>query len=146
MSRADRMKPVEDLVNNRERDAGRALAEARSRLSEQEGQLAQLQRYRDDYLAGGETGLGTTDAVRLSNRNAFLGRLSEAIQEQSGRVEAARRDAEKRAEEWRASRVESAAVERGVDRLREQERLAADRREQSEQDEMAMNRSIKPPD
>lgn len=144
MSRSRRMKPVQELVDSRERDAGRALSDARARLAEQEERLEQLLEYRDEYLASGSPGLGTTDTVRLANRSVFLDRLNEAIREQRGRLERAREAAEQSADAWRETRVEAAAIGRAVDRFRQDERRAEERSEQREQDELATQRSGRP--
>lgn len=144
MSRSERMRPVKQLADSRERDAGRELGEARARVAEHEQQLEQLLRYRDEYLDGGAAGLGTTDTVRLSNRSAFLERLNGAIREQRARLEAARAEADACVEAWRETRVEAEAIGRAVDRFRQDERRAADRREQRQQDDLAGRRSGKP--
>lgn len=146
MSRSERMQPVKNLADSREREAGLSLSDARARVVEHERQLEQLQRYRDEYLAGGPDGLGTTDTVRLSNRSAFLGRLNDAIREQEARLAEARRESDERADQWRETRVEAAALGRAVDRLRKDEARTSDRKEQREHDELAMQRSTRPVD
>jgi len=145
MSRSGRMQPVQQLAESRERDAGRALADARARLADQEQQLEQLLRYRDEYLAGGSPGLGTTDTVRLSNRSAFLERLNDAIREQRARVDRAQEESDRYAAAWQETRVEAAAIGRAVDRFRQDERRAVERVEQREHDEFAIRRPAKPP-
>jgi len=139
------MQPVQQLAESRERDAGRALADARARLADQEQQLEQLLRYRDEYLAGGSPGLGTTDTVRLSNRSAFLERLNDAIREQRARVDRAQEESDRYAAAWQETRVEAAAIGRAVDRFRQDERRAVERVEQREHDEFAIRRPAKPP-
>ena len=145
MSRSGRMQPVQQLAESRERDAGRALADARARLADQEQQLEQLLRYRDEYLAGGSPGLGTTDTVRLSNRSAFLERLNDAIREQRARVDRAQEESDRCVTAWQETRVEAAAIGRAVDRFRQDERRAVERVEQREHDEFAIRRPAKPP-
>ena len=136
MKPSDRLKPVRDLAGGRERDAGLALAELRRKLEEQERQLDQLQRFREEYVSGRPPGLGTTDAVRLANYGAFLGRLGDAIREQEKRIAELRREAERLGETWRERRAETAALDSAVERLRSDERRAVNRREQHEQDEL----------
>lgn len=137
MKRSDRLRPVHQLADGRERDAGRALGELRRQVEEQERQLEQLRRFRDEYTSGNPPGLGTTDAVRLANYGAFLGRLNDAIREQERRVAQSRAEAERLADAWRERRAESAALGQAVERLESEERRAGDRREQHEQDELA---------
>jgi flagellar FliJ protein len=144
LQRSDRIRPVKDLADSRERDAGRLVAEARARVEECERQLQQLQRYREDYLGGGGAALGTTDTVRLTNRGAFLDRLNEAMREQTARVAEAHDELARCTEAWRHSRIESTALGRAVDRFERDEQRDADRREQREQDELSMQRSVRP--
>jgi flagellar FliJ protein len=145
LKRSDRIRPVKEIVDSRERDAGRRLAEARTRVEEQEKQLQQLQRYRDEYLAGGTPAVGTTDTVRLVNLNAFLGRISDAIREQQARIAEARRELEALLEAWRGVKLESTALGRAVERFEADERRADDRQEQREQDKLAAQRPLRPP-
>jgi flagellar FliJ protein len=137
VKRSDRLKPVRDLAGGREREAGLALAGLRRQLEEQERRLEQLRGFREEYVSGRPPGLGTTDAVRLANYGAFLGRLNEAIREQEKRIAALREEVECKAESWRERRSETAALDRAVERLHADERRALDRREQRDQDELA---------
>lgn len=143
MKRSDRLKPVRDLAGGRERDAGLALAELRRQVDEQERRLEQLCGFREEYLSGRPPGLGTTDAVRLANYGAFLGRLNDAIRDQEKRIADLRHAAERQAESWRERRSETAALDRVVERLHADEQRAVDRREQRDQDELAQ--SVRPP-
>jgi flagellar FliJ protein len=139
VKRSDRLKPVRDLAGGRERDAGLALADLRRQVEEQERRLEQLRGFREEYVSGRPPGLGTTDAVRLANYGAFLGRLHDAIREQEKRVAELRNEAERQAQAWRERRSETAALDRAVERLHADERRTADRREQHDQDELAQS-------
>ncbi len=140
MKRSDRLRPVRDIAGGRERDAGAALGELRRRLEDQERQLEQVLRFREEYVGGRPPGLGTTDAVRLANYGAFLGRLNDAIRDQQKRVAELRGEAEKLEQAWRERRAETAALDRAVERIHLDERRAVDRREQRDQDEIAQGR------
>lgn len=144
MKRSDRLRPVRDLAGGREREAGVALADLRRRLDEQERQLEQIVRFREEYAAGRPPGLGTTDAVRLANYGAFLGRLNDAVREQQKRVAELRAEVERLAQAWRERRAETAALDRAVERIHTDERRSDDRREQRDQDEIAQARRRPP--
>lgn len=143
MKRSDRLKPVRELAGGRERDASLALAELRRQVEEQERRLEQLRKFRDEYVSGRPPGLGATDAVRLANLGAFLGRLNDAIREQEKRLAELRRNVERQAELWRERHSETAAIDRVVERLHADEQRALDRREQNDQDELAQ--WVRPP-
>lgn len=136
MTRSDRMKPIKDLADRSERDAGTVVAAARRVLEEREAQLAQLRAYREDY-ARRAAHEGAADAVRLQNYHAFLARLGDAVRQQEELVALGRQDLERKTAAWQEKRVEAASLGKVVDRLAGAEQRAADRREQRETDERA---------
>jgi flagellar protein FliJ len=144
MSRSERMEPIRDLAASRERDAGAAMSAARAAVEAADKQLELLRRYRDDYAQQNAPGAGSVDLVRLQNHRAFLDRLNEAVRQQEQRVEQARRQLDRMTEAWRERRVEAAALGRAVERFREDERRAADHREQRELDDLSARNSRKP--
>jgi len=75
------------------------------------------------------------DVTRLREFRAFLGRLGEAIRQQETLIERYRSQHEKNRQQWIETRSHSQAIDKVVDRYREQERQQQERREQREQDE-----------
>jgi flagellar export protein FliJ len=82
------------------------------------------------------------DAVKLQNYRSFLGRLGDALRQQSTLLDHARADYENRRLEWSAKRIEAESLGRAIERFRSEERRDADRREQREGDDAAMRISI----
>ena len=78
------------------------------------------------------------DAVTLQNYRSFLDRLGEAMRQHVKNLDAARAEFEKRRSTWSEKRVEAESLGRVVERFRNEERSAADRREQREGDDAAM--------
>lgn len=145
MSRSDRMQPIKDLADSRERDAGASVAAARQLLEEREKQLEQLQNYRADYAARAAS-QGAADAVRLQNYHAFLGRLADAVRQQEDLVAAARLELERVSTTWQERRIEAASLGKVVDRLATAERRTTERREQRDTDEQAARRTQRRPE
>lgn len=139
MTRSDRMQPLKDLADSRERDAGVHVSAARRLLEERERQLEQLKAYRADY-AGRAASQGAADAVRLQNYHAFLGRLADAVRQQEELVAAARLDLERVSATWQERRIEAASLGKVVERIATAERRTSERREQRETDEQAARR------
>jgi flagellar FliJ protein len=137
MTRSDRMQPIKEMADARERDAGQLVAGAQRLLAEREQQLVQLRQYRADY-ANRAAREGAVDAVRLQNYHAFIARLDDAIRQQQELVAAARQDVERVTSAWQERRVEAASLGKVVDRIAAAERKTADRREQRETDERAL--------
>ncbi len=138
MMRSKRFEPIQEIAANSANDLSRTMGEAAKRVAEVERQLAQLTSYRDEYLRNSGGQQGAMDAVRLQNFRSFLDRLGSAIQQQALTVESARAEYERRRGLWSEKRVEAESLGRVVERLRREERHAADRREQHEGDDAAM--------
>ncbi len=138
MMRSKRFEPIQEIAANSANDLSRTMGEAAKRVAEVERQLAQLTSYRDEYLRNSGGQRGAMDAVRLQNFRSFLDRLGSAIQQQVQTVESARAEYERRRGLWSEKRVEAESLGRVVERLRREERHAADRREQHEGDDAAL--------
>lgn len=143
MTRSERIQPIKDIADTRERNAGAVVAEAERALRDREQQLGQLKKYLDEYVRKNTPGLGAVDPVRLGNYRAFLVRLTEAVRAQEQLVEQAGREYERKREDWRVQHIEAAALGRAVERMQLHERTEQDRREQKESDEDTTNRHTK---
>jgi flagellar FliJ protein len=136
MKRAQRLEMVQNVVDDQERRRAEALAGSERRVSESEAKLAELESYHDSYVRGfairAEAGI---DGVMARDYQAFLGRLEEAIRQQTQVVIRARaqRDGEKQT--WQGAAQRAAAVGQMVKRFQTEEAHALDRREQHESDE-----------
>ena len=137
MTRSDRMQPIKKLADTRERDAGSVVAEAQKKLQECERKLAQLQQYREEYVASNGDLLHTLDTLRMQNYRAFLQRLADAIRQQEQAARAAREDYERKREAWRERRVEAKSLGRAIENLQTEERKEEAHREQIRMDEQA---------
>lgn len=138
MTRSKRMQPVQRVAHSREEEAMHKLGQSQQFLDAQTTRLEELRSYREQYsgefAASGETGL---DAVRLRDYRAFLGRLSEAIQQQESLLAQYRMQHEQTRQQWVESRSHSQAIDKVVDRYRRQEGQQRERREQREHDDRA---------
>ncbi len=141
MSRSDRMQPIKEIADSRERDAGAVVAAAEQKLKEAEQQLEQLKRYREEYGQGMGSGdgqnVGAVDGMRLQNYRAFVQRLSDAIRQQEDLITRLREDSDRKRDAWRERRVEAKTLDRAIEKLRGQERKVEERREQFKMDEQA---------
>jgi len=144
VTRSERIQPIKDIADTRVRNASAVVAQAERALSDREQQLAQLRVYLEDYTRRNAPGLGPVDAVRMQNYRAFLGRLTQAVRAQEQLVEAARREYERKKEDWRVQHVEAAALGRAVERMQLSERVEEDRREQKQLDDDSARRRRPP--
>ncbi len=138
MTRASRLQPVQDLMEDAERKLARSVVGFEQRLNEAERKLLELENYRGEYqrqfTERVSLGIGVMD---LRDYQAFLARLSEAIRQQGALVQraCAERDAER--QRWYEAVKRAKAIDHVVDRWQVEERRANDRREQIEIDERA---------
>lgn len=137
MTRSKRMQPIKNLADDRARDAGHALAIARRGLAEHERQLAELKAYHAEYAQRVANG-AAADGIRLQNYHAFLGRLKNAIEQQAKVVATAAAELALAEDAWRERHSEAGSIGKAVDRIKTGERRDADRREQRESDERAL--------
>jgi flagellar FliJ protein len=141
MTRAKRMKPVQNLYDDTERRLAAALATIERKVADAEAKLQELERYRSDYdkqfaqLAGG--GIGVT---ALRDYQAFLARLSEAIRQQQAVVKRAQSERDAERQRWQEAAKRAKALGHVVEQWQTEERQASNRREQHESDERAQRR------
>jgi flagellar FliJ protein len=136
MKRAQRLEMVQSVVDNQERQRAEALAGSERRVQECETKLVELQSYHDSYARGFAARAGSgMDSVLARDYQAFLGRLDEAVRQQTQILTRARaqRDGEKH--NWQGAAQRAEAVGHMVKRFQSEEERALDRREQLESDE-----------
>jgi flagellar FliJ protein len=139
MRRADRLQPVQNLADDAERRAALRVAAAERSQREAEAKLSDLENYAADYqrqytgrVAGG---IGVTE---LRDYQAFLARLNDAIRQQRAIVSRARHDCDAERLRWQDAAKRAKALDHVADKWRDEERRAADKREQNEIDERAL--------
>jgi flagellar protein FliJ len=144
VTRAKRMKPVQNLYDDTERRLAVGLTTLERKVADAEAKLQELERYRSDYdkqfaqRAGG--GIGVT---ALRDYQAFLARLSEAIRQQQAVVKRAQSERDAERQRWQEAAKRAKALGHVVEQWQTEERRASDRREQRESDERAQRRVSK---
>jgi len=138
MTKSKRMQPVARVAEQRERKAAVEMAEFRRFLDAQQTRLDELNNYRNDYARTFEqAGRGGMDAARMADYRRILARLNDAIAYQEQRLVSLHNDYEQVRRRWTDTRTRAAALDKVMERYREEERREGDRREQGESDERA---------
>jgi len=139
------MEPVQRVAESREQAAVRELGQSQQHLAAQEARLEEFLSYREQYTksfqASGEAGFG---AARLQEYRVFLGRLNDAIRQQEEVIIQCRAQCEAVRQRWIESRTHSQAIDKVMDRYREDEYKQQERREQKDQDERSQRSPGKP--
>jgi flagellar FliJ protein len=136
MTKSKRMQPVARVAEQRERKAAVEMAEFRRFLDAQQNKLDELNAYRSDYARHFETaGRGGMDAARMADFRRILARLNDAIVYQEQRLISLHNEYEQVRRRWTDTRTRAAALDKVMERYREEEQREGDRREQGESDE-----------
>lgn len=136
--RAARLAPVVDMAQRAERAAAVQLAQAQAQLKSAEVKLGELERYRSDYqqqwLASGQQGVS---GQWLMNYQRFLSQLEQAIGQQHQAVSWQQGVVGKARQQWQERYARLEGLRKLVQRYRDEARLAEDKREQKQLDELA---------
>lgn len=136
MKRAQRLKMVQNVVEDLERRRAEQLALTEKRVNESEQRLTELEAYQANYsrqfASRARDGIG---AAGLRDFQTFLARLAEAVRQQAQAVFRVRaeRDAERLI--WQSAAQRAEALGRIVKRWQTEEQRTFDRFEQHESDE-----------
>jgi flagellar FliJ protein len=135
------MRPVVELVENRERDAARQLGISRQKVADQEKRLQELLQYRDEYNKRlTDTTSNSMDARKLHEYQVFLSRLNQAIEQQKQVLLQAQQACEAVSQHWTERRIHARAVTKVEQRYQKQERRKVEQKEQKDMDEHALRR------
>lgn len=145
MKRADRLEPVQKIVDDTERRLAEHFAAAERLLNASEHKLQELTGYRDDYTTGfARRAGGGMGARELVDYQAFMVRLNDAIKQQSQMVQRARGDCELQRKRWQEAAQRAKALGHVIETWQHEELRAADRRDQRDTDERAQRRRVMP--
>ena len=136
--RSQRLDPLIKVVQQRQDEAARRVAEREKVVREQQDRLEALRRYADEYAAS--PGSVSISPALLVNRMAFRERLNAAVVQQAGIVDHSRQVSDvERARLMLASR-ETLVLEKLADSYRAQEAKVEQAKAQRELDEIGGRR------
>jgi flagellar protein FliJ len=138
MTRSQRLAPVQNVIESAEKRLAQSLAMHERRVSEADGKLNELIRYRGEYekqfTQRAASGIGVTE---LRDYQAFLARLTEAVRQQQSVVHRMRADRDAERLRWQDAAKRVKALDHVVTQWQNEERRTADRRDQRDMDERA---------
>ena len=138
MKRAERLDHFRDGLESSEKEHRARLAAAQAKVGDARGRLAELERYRDEYVRGLERRVaGGMGATALRDYHAFVARLAEAIRQQAQLLARSELECDFERQRWHEAATRSRAVASVVERWKAEERVLANRAEQRETDERA---------
>lgn len=141
-SRAARLAPVIDMAERAEREAAQALGRCQQLLSQAQGKLGELERYRGDYqqqwINQGQLGVS---GQWLMNYQRFLTQLETAVGQQRQAIAWQQNNVDKAREVWQQRYARLEGLRKLVQRYLHEARQAEDKREQKMLDEFAQRLS-----
>lgn len=141
MNRADRLEPVQRIVDDTERKLAEHLASGERLVAACEKKLHELESYRADYAQGFAARAGGGMGAReLRDYQAFMSRLQEAIQQQNAILQRALCDRDTQLKRWQEAAQRAKALGHVIETWQIEERRVLERSEQRESDERAQRR------
>jgi flagellar FliJ protein len=136
MMPSERFKPVQRVAASRERKAAAQLGDSLKSRQRAEQQLADLRAYHAEYLEQyRQANKAGMSVARMREYQLFMDKLEHAIREQERVVERAELACADAQTAWRDRYTRSQMMANVVDRMKDQERQQADKREQAAQDD-----------
>lgn len=137
MRRSQRVQPVLELAENKVQELARALGQEQQRLAQMQLQLTELERYRDLYQqemkARGQDGL---DIRQLREFHAFVERLESALRQQQQGLSQQQQRCDQVRGKYLTERARAQALDKVIERYRNEESAQLARREQNELDDL----------
>ncbi|MGB0733407.1 MAG: flagellar export protein FliJ [Pontibacterium sp.] len=136
--RSDRLALVQDLAEKKRKAADQMLAQSKARITQGEAQLAQLREYKDEYHkafeAQGRQGL---TLAKIDTYQAFITKLALAIEQQVKALEANRQELKAVEQHWARCYAQEQGMTKLVDKSRDDEQRAEEKKLQAALDERA---------
>ncbi|WP_207062432.1 flagellar export protein FliJ [Motiliproteus sp. SC1-56] len=141
MKKSQRLQPVLQLAARKKQQAEQQLGQARQQLQAEQQKLIQLEAYREEYqqsILG--LGRGGTQIEQLRRMQAFLARLSEAIDQQGQQIVMAEQVVAQATKAWQVAHGRHQAMDSLIERSRDAEQRQEDKQFQKTIDELSQNR------
>ncbi len=141
MTRTQRLAPVVQHTDKKERRALQEVAQSQAVFDGEQQRLTQLQDYKLEYLQKKKYDIGVFTPIELQEFNRFMQQLDQTIQQQTELVALRQRELEQKRDQWTATRIDSKKMHKVVERLEQQEFVEQERKEQKALDEFAQRKS-----
>jgi flagellar FliJ protein len=136
MSPKQRLKVVQRVTDEKERQHAKRLAQTCTRVEQCEAKLKELQGYHASYLRDfGQRAASGIGGTGIREFQAFLAKLAEAIRQQEELLCKARAESESERISWQGAAQRSQIMDKVVERHAASETKARDQRDQRESDD-----------
>ena len=140
MTRSQRLHPVVEHTDKKERRALQEVAVSKNLLEIEQARQLQLQNYKLEYLEKKKYDIGVFTPHELQEFNRFLQQLDQTIERQMELVEVRQQELLQKRQLWNAMRIDSKKMHKVVEKLQQQEFVEQERKEQKALDEFAQRK------
>lgn len=145
-SKSSRFNPVKQLAEDRAKTATEAMVSARNELQGHRDKLSDLMQYRNDYQEQFQSKARSgMNAGQLQQYQQFISQLDKAIEQQQFQVQQSKATLEQKQSHWQDKNSHKKAINKAVDKLKQQEQHKENKREQHELDEHNIQAHIRKP-
>lgn len=137
MTRTQRLRPVVQHTDKKEQLALQEVANSQAVFEGEQTRLQQLQDYKLEYLQKKKYDIGVFTPIELQEFNRFMQQLDQTIERQMELVELRQQELEHKRQLWTATRIDSKKMHKVVEKLKKQEVVEQERKEQKELDEFS---------
>ena len=136
MTRIQRLQPVVQHTDKKEQHALQEVARSQGLLEIEQARQTQLQDYKREYLQKKKTDIGVFTPLELQEFNRFMQQLEYTIERQLDVVKMRQLEVEQKRDAWNATRIDAKVMHKVVEKLRQQEFVEQERKEQKELDDI----------
>ena len=140
MTRSQRLHPVVQHNEKKEKRALQEVAVSQNLLNTEIARQTQLQDYKLEYLQKRKYDIGVFTPLELQEFNRFMQQLDQTIERQMEVVALRRQELEQKRAIWNAMRIDSNKMHKVVENLQQQESAEQARKEQKALDEYAQRK------
>jgi len=138
MKRSQRLNPIKNLAQGKEKDAAQALGQSLNHQKNETNKLEQLKQYRLEYLQQMERKITQgINGSTLHQYHQFLDKLDLAITQQQQAVEQSDLQLLESRQQWQIKRGKAKAISQAMDTMAQHERQVQEKRESVQADEMS---------
>ena len=136
MTRIQRLQPVVQHTDKKEKHALQEVARSQGLLEIEQARQAQLQDYKLEYQQKKKLDIGVFTPLELQEFNRFMQQLDLTIERQLDVVKMRQLEVEQKRDAWNATRIDAKVMHKVVEKLQQQEFVEQERKEQKELDDI----------
>ena len=143
MTRTERLQPVVQHTENKEKKALEAMAQSQGELVLEKTKLSQLRSYKKEYFQNHSQQNRVYSAIEMQEFNRFLAQLDQSIEQQTKVIELRDKELDYKRKSWQTTHMKSKVMNKVVDNLQRQEQILKSRLEQKQMDELSQRKNFK---